>query len=270
MPHNWSKLTRRRTVKDLTRLIERQDGEEWLEKYSKRNGDYGLLAPPVGSPAEHISNGSKLEVALMIGARAGASQLRGNKTAKPGSTRADKACTACPNPLLLPEDETHVMVVCSPYWVFRARMEDELERWWTPEQKEAYRAADDRTKKLLLLGLPFGPNDTDREARRARDKAVKVFLVDVDRHRIDSMGMQGLRDTYPRVQDGSMEEAREAERAAAEARRSLDASPDEDTVSLDPQAGHSSDDESAESSDSPGRTESDDEDVSDDRDQSDL
>ena len=60
------------------------------------------------------------------------------------------------------------------------------------------------------------------------------------------------------------EEAREAERAAAEARRSLDASPEEDTVSLDPHAGQSSDDESPQNSDSPGHSESDDEDESDD------
>ena len=108
-----------------------------LKEISARNGNYAELAPPLGKAARHLRNGTKLEVALMMTARAGACKFRGNKTAKKGATAEERACTQCFNPNLIPEDETHVFPECRRYMVPRSRLDRALRRCWSTDQLQS-------------------------------------------------------------------------------------------------------------------------------------
>lgn len=218
--HNWGKSRRRRLIKELVRKIEASEADEILNELSARNGNYALLAPPLRKPASHLTNGTKIRIALMISMRAGACCLRGNKVARRDATARDRACTACYNPTLLPENEAHVTLVCLPYAIPRGTMLTSIRSLWSLSQTLTFNNSSIDQQKLFLLGLPFPNDPVSVENDKKRDLAVKEFLVEVDNIR-QSLSLPRLRNAYSHILDFSLEEALDAEQIAADARTSL-------------------------------------------------
>ena len=125
--------------------------EEWCCEKASENGDYDRLCPPVGQEAEHISNGTKKQVGLMITARAGACICRGNKTADAKATLLERTCSLCNAGLV--EDETHILLECQRYEVLRIQMFRTVRQNWSAEHWQLFLEADRRHQKQYLLGL---------------------------------------------------------------------------------------------------------------------
>ena len=101
-----------------------------IEDISADNGDYKELCDhDLGTPAWHTTQGTKLQIGLMITARAGACKLRGNKTRDSKATRQDTLCNLCGREE--PEDETHLLVDCPYYQTWRTKMWTEVHKTLT-------------------------------------------------------------------------------------------------------------------------------------------
>ena len=93
-----------------------------IDEISAQNGDYKELCDhPQRTPAWHATQGSKIQIGLMIIARAGACKLRGNKTRDKNATHQEiTLCDLCAREE--PEDETHILIDCPYYATWRRKM----------------------------------------------------------------------------------------------------------------------------------------------------
>lgn len=105
----------------------------------------------MGHEAEHISNGTKKQVGLMITARAGACICRGNKTADAKTTLLERTCSLCNAGVV--EDEAHILLECQRYEVQRIQMIRTVRQNWSAGHWQLFSEADRRYQKLYLLGL---------------------------------------------------------------------------------------------------------------------
>ena len=140
----------------------------WINENSHKNGDYIFLCPPKGKPAEHLSNGTKKEIGLMITARAGACILNGNKTSKSN----DSFCKLCDSKST--ENEAHILMECEAYNTPRSQLWSTLNRCWTQEQKTHFHSSNPRDRKLILLGMHFPPHITNLISTRRTCDSVEV------------------------------------------------------------------------------------------------
>ena len=178
--------------------------DSWIRTNSDKNGDYAELCDHAhSSPAWHIGNGTKLQVGLMITARAGACILRGNKTTNKRLSLADTLCLKCDR--MAPETETHLLITCPYYNTWREPLLTKLHSVWSPQQRFAFRTADADQKRLFLLGARMDYGDDNMQLRRQRDLLVKDFLQSVNVHR--TQGLPDLRDAYNTQTDFIIEEA---------------------------------------------------------------
>ena len=221
-PESWTdtkretKAARKRRLRPLIAKAVDTMWEEWCDEFGELNGDYQLLCPQMGEEAEHISNGTKKQVGLMITARAGACTCRGNKTANSNNVE-EKKCQHCT--LGQFEDETHMIVECKAYQEPRSRMLAEVHRNMTEEQKQELEDSDPRFQKLILLGMKI-EGDTE-QMRRARDTAMKIFLEEINTIRKEQLGETDLCGKAPTPTEGSAEEAYEWTQEARKASETI-------------------------------------------------
>ena len=152
-----------------------------------------------------VCNGTKLQIGLMITARAGACILRGNKTGDSRLNLANTLCILCN--LREPETEDHLLLNCTRYDAWRGPLMMGLNSLWTEQQQALYQIASDCQKRLYLLGAKMGYNDTNMRKRFQRDLLVKTYLQAVNTHRVQGLGLPDLRDAFDTTTDFSIEEA---------------------------------------------------------------
>ena len=180
--------------------------EHWITSNSSMNGDYAELCDhPHEEPAWHTSNGTKLQIGLMITARAGACILRGNKTGNARQSMANTLCSLCD--LMEPETEGHLLLHCTRYETWRRPLMRDLNTTWTTHQQTLFHIASDKQKKLYLLGAKMGYNDTNMRSRLQRDLLVKTYLQAVNEYRVQDLELPDLRDAFDITAEFSMEEA---------------------------------------------------------------
>ena len=197
--------TKKNELKGAVKNLMQRRIDAWIRTNSRTNGDYSELCDHDHySPAWHIGNGTKLQVGLMITARAGACILRGNKTPDKRLSLADTLCKLCDQ--LEPETETHLLITCPYYDAWRRPLLTELHKVWSPQQSSTFTRADADQKRLFLLGARIGYGDDDMHQRRQRDLLVKNFLQSVNDHRTEK-GLPDLRDAYNTQTDFTIEEA---------------------------------------------------------------
>ena len=74
---NSNSDTGKKELKEAVKSLMQRKMDSWIRTNSDKNGDYAELCDHAhSSPAWHIGNGTKLQVGLMITARAGACILR--------------------------------------------------------------------------------------------------------------------------------------------------------------------------------------------------
>ena len=115
---NSNSDTEKKELKEAVKSLMQRKMDSWIRTNSDKNGDYAELCDHAhSSPAWHIGNGTKLQVGLMITARAGACILRGNKTTDKRQSLADTLCLWCDR--MAPETETHLLITCPYYNTWR-------------------------------------------------------------------------------------------------------------------------------------------------------
>jgi hypothetical protein len=190
--HGWnetvkeSKSQRKKRLKPIVEASVDRLWQEWVRDNSSTNADYALLCPPKGEQAEHLSNGCKKRVALMITMRMGGCTFKGNKC------HDRKGSRMCDCGLSEEEDGCHVLLECRHYILWRAIMMEKLERLWTTRQRQQFEKTGRRYKKLLLLGRSFDERMDDPSKRKAQDTIVKDFLFAINDHRKKSLGLPDM------------------------------------------------------------------------------
>jgi hypothetical protein len=200
-----SKQTRKKRVKPFIAEWIQGIWEEWCYEKASENGDYDRLCPPVGHEAEHISNGTKKQVGLMITARAGACICRGNKTADAKTTLLERTCSLCNAGVV--EDEAHILLECQRYEVQRIQMIRTVRQNWSAGHWQLFSEADRRHQKLYLLGLTLPSPGVQKPERLRVDLAVKVFLEQVNELRKESFGLADFCGKAAIPTEGSIDEA---------------------------------------------------------------
>ena len=186
--HKESKATRKKRLRPIIRTLLGMEWEQWCKEHAADNGQYDLLAPKLGERAEHIANGTKKEIGLMTTARAGQLYLK-PKLAGKKSRPSSGLCHLCDGKHI--EDEGHVLLVCSKYDAQRHLLMAGWESACSADQWNQFSDALPQEQKLFLLGMRLGEDDNP-QSRKARDLAVKAFLVSVNDLRKQEHGLPDL------------------------------------------------------------------------------
>ena len=213
--HEESKATRKRRIKPIIHNLLELQWQEWCEEKTEDNGQYHCLCPEQGTPAEHISNGTKKQVALMATTRMGGCILRGNKTAPEGWDSDRKECTLCDQKTW--ENETHLLLECNCYNTERREMLATFNDNLTEVERKVFDRADKNLKRLILLGMKMHNGDTDKERRTARDSAVKRYLQAVNDLRKETHGLADLCGKAMAPVEGTLAETQMWEEEARQA-----------------------------------------------------
>jgi hypothetical protein len=220
-PDSWesttqeSKPARKARIKPLMVNAIDEMWEEWCESHGEENGYYHLLCPKVGEAAEHLKNGNKKQIALMITARMGAIICRGNKT-NDAKTREDYMCPHCT--LREIEDETHILVRCPVYAHLREPMITEVRETMSQDfflGEFAPTSTNPWRTKLYLLGMEIKGNSKADRVRR--DSAVKKFLEEANNYRKEMLGEMDFCGKALVHEEGSAGEAYELAQQAKKA-----------------------------------------------------